>query len=64
MKHEEWVEVYQRAVLPPDGRKMQERIVLARQALGECLQGLGDADQERQEIEETLRGLALPEAAV
>lgn len=65
MNNGNWVEVYHRAVLEVDGQKMPERIVAARQAIGERLQGLnGDPEppEEKQQIEDALSALAVLEA--
>ena len=64
---DKWEPVYHRAVLEVDRQKMPERIVVARLAISNRLQGLhGNPDHhgERQQIEDALRALAVLEAEV
>ena len=67
MNTENWEAAYHRAVLEVDRQRMPERIVAARQAITDRLQGLyGDPDHygERQQIEDALRALSVLEAEV
>jgi len=64
---DKWEPVYHRAVLEVDRQKMPERIVAARQAISNRLQGLyGNPDHhaEREQIEDALRALAVLEAEI
>jgi hypothetical protein len=63
-RSEKWEAVYHRAVLEADRHKMPERIVAARRAIGERLQGLAgnpNHHAERQQVEDALRALAVLE---
>jgi hypothetical protein len=67
MSTEEWQAAYHSAVLEVDREKMPERIVAARQAISNRLQGLyGNPDHhaEREQIEDALRALAVLEAEI
>ena len=60
-RYEKWQEVYHRTVLEVDGQKMPKSVAAARRAIGQRLQALEDnpaRSEERQRIDEALRGLA------
>ena len=64
---ENWEASYHRTVLEVDRQRMPERIVAARQAIADRLQGLyrnPDHHGERQKIEDALRALAVLETEV
>ena len=62
MNNEEWDEFYLLAAKETDRKKMPERIVAARQAIGERwrrgLVGCPNHHAERQQVEDALRALA------
>jgi hypothetical protein len=55
---EKWEDVYRRAVLEMDGRKMPERVADARQAICDRMQRLagdGNGGEERRGMQKSLR---------
>ena len=67
ISNKNWETAYHRAVLEVDREKLPERIVAARQAISNRLQGLyGNPDHhaEREQIEDALRALAVLEAEI